>query len=306
MNQTIEFHQVTKRYGTQLVSDIQKLVIQAGEIVAFIGKNGSGKSTLLKMIAGLTYQTSGTIVSFGVSNQQKATHQLVKYVLESGRGYYDFLTAYENIQYFATLNDVHLSTPSHQTQLHTLCDVFQFTPHLSKKVSKLSQGNRQKLSLIVALLTDPQILCLDEPTNGLDLLSENQMIHQLQQLQQNGKTICVTTHDLYLLRQLNCRCILLKEGRIVRDEPANKLFGKDRVYSTYQLQFAKNLLPGLQTAIQQHNWTKEVVLQEEAVHIQLTTTDETIKQFFIQHFSFSHYQEEQATMEQLFSEVLQS
>lgn len=213
---TIDIQNVKKIYSGTTVLDIPELTIRQGSITAIIGKNGSGKTTLLKMIAGLLYPTEGSVSVFGMASTSKHIQDYCKFVLESGSGYYDYLTARENITYFLGLNKIRIKHI--QEKLASLLEQFHFTPHINKKVSELSQGNRQKLAIIIALLVEPRILCLDEPTNGLDINAANFLLNNLKQTAlQCGTTILFTTHDLLFMKSIDARIIVLKNGSITYD-----------------------------------------------------------------------------------------
>ena len=167
----ITFSQVQKSFHKKLVLDIPDFQADSGEIFSIVGGNGAGKSTFIKLLAGIFLQDKGEVRVHGVSNRSKKIHSLVKFVLESGQGLYSYLTAMENLQYFLSLNGIALSHI--KAEVDVLCDQLAFTPYKDTLVSELSQGNRQKLTLILALVQKPKVLCLDEPTNGLDLLAKN-------------------------------------------------------------------------------------------------------------------------------------
>ena len=138
------------------------------------------------------------------------------------KGYYDYLTSQENIEYFLGLNKIKVKDV--RKQLEDFIERFEFRDHLDKKVSELSQGNRQKLSIIISLLTSPEILLLDEPTNGLDLLTSDFLLNNLKKISDDeNKTIILTTHDLNFIKSLDVRCIILKDGKIIADETVNNL-----------------------------------------------------------------------------------
>lgn len=211
-----------KIYNKEVVLDIEHLEIKRGEIVAVLGKNGSGKSTLIKVISGLLYQDSGEVNVFSFDNKDKNIRNITKFVQESGKGYYDYLTSQENIEYFLGLNKIKVKDI--RKQLEDFIERFEFGEHLNKKVSELSQGNRQKLSIIISLLTSPEILLLDEPTNGLDLLTSDFLLNNLKKISDDeNKTIILTTHDLNFIKSLDVRCIILKDGKIIADETVNNL-----------------------------------------------------------------------------------
>lgn len=156
----IEINGVDKFYDQKKVLDIPHLEIQRGEIVALLGKNGSGKSTLLKIISVLLYPTHGHCTIEGISSSDPRMKHTSKFVLESGKGYYDYLTAQENIDYFLSLNKVNMKKEENIQKLNSYVKNLYFEEHLDKKCQELSQGNRQKLPLIVLLMTNPDIICL--------------------------------------------------------------------------------------------------------------------------------------------------
>ena len=172
-------------------------------------------------MCGLLYQDQGECSVDNISNKNSKIREHTKLVLESGGGYYDYLTATENIMYFLGLNHVNYN----ENEVHNLMSKLDFTEFKDKKVSELSQGNRQKLSLIVTLLTNPDIICLDEPTNGLDINSMNILLNFLHKIAvEDQKTVIFTSHDLSFMKNINSRLILINEGKIVLDKPSKQLF----------------------------------------------------------------------------------
>lgn len=225
----IDFKNIEKSFDNEEILNINSLEIERGEIVSIIGKNGSGKSTLIKILCGLLYQDTGQCIIDGISNKDKKVRNLTKLVLESGGGYYDYLTAIENIKYFLSLNKVAYD----ETKVNQLIEVLDLVEHKDKKVSVLSQGSRQKLSLIITLLTNPDIICLDEPTNGLDISSMNVLLNFLHKLaKEYNKTIIFTSHDLAFMKNINSRLILMDKGKIVLDKKSNDLFESKEIEKT--------------------------------------------------------------------------
>lgn len=214
---------IVKNFDGKQVLGVENLEIDRGEIVALIGKNGSGKSTFIKLISGILYQDEGEINVFGISNKDEKIKKISKFVLESGKGYYDYLSARENIKYFLALNSKKYSELLPKIQ--ELCDDFEFTEHLDKNVSQLSQGNRQKLSIIMSILMGTDSLCLDEPTNGLDLTTSNFLLTHLKMAsEEQKKTIIMTTHDLMFIKSIDARKIVLKDGKIILDSKKDEFF----------------------------------------------------------------------------------
>lgn len=213
MNEIIEIQEVSKSFKNNLVLDNINLKINKGEIISFIGENGSGKSTLIKMIAGLIYQDKGAIRINGIDNHKKKAVKHCEYVFESGQGFYGYLTAYENIRYFLGLNKVKFASVTNEYNF--LCNQFNFEQYLNKKVDELSQGNRQKMALITALLSQPEILILDEPTNGLDDKSIDVLSNLLtSKNKENNMTILTTSHDAKFINEIHSKIVLVENNKI--------------------------------------------------------------------------------------------
>ena len=186
MNEII-ISNLKKNFRGKVVLDIPSFGSHSGEIVSIVGTNGAGKSTFIKIISGLMLQDAGDVFVFGSKNTSKDIHNNVKLVLESGRGCYEYLTANQNIDYFLHLNKS--SRGQVKDELEDLFNKLAFHPYVDVLVSELSQGTRQKLSLIIALLCKPKVLYLDEPTNGLDVIAKKQFAKLLLTLSQEKGTI---------------------------------------------------------------------------------------------------------------------
>ena len=128
----IQFNNIKKSFDGNTVLDVENLQIEKGEIVSIIGKNGSGKSTLIKILCGLLYQDQGECRVDNISNKSSKIREHTKLVLESGGGYYDYLTATENIMYFLGLNHVTYN----ENEVNNLMDKLDFTEFKDKKVSE--------------------------------------------------------------------------------------------------------------------------------------------------------------------------
>lgn len=224
-NDTILLENISKSFGEHQIIEDLNIEITRGEIVSFVGANGTGKSTILKMIAGLIYQDSGNIYVFGINNQKKKNLDLCEFVMESGQGYYGYLSAYENARYFFGLNKIRYQLI--EKEFLDLCQRFDFKQHLDKKVDALSQGNRQKLALIVALIIQPEVLLLDEPTNGLDSKSIHILSQVLLEYKQKNMTILMTSHDMSFMKAMNSRTIFIKNRNIALDTSINQYVKED-------------------------------------------------------------------------------
>lgn len=235
----LKLSKVQKHFQGQLALDIPHFEADQGEIIALVGANGAGKSTFIKLVSGLILQDRGQVRVGDQPNTSPKIHHQVKFVLESGRGYYDYLTANQNLTYFLHLN--RLTRTEVAGDLDRLCQLLDFSPHLDTLVADLSQGSRQKLSLIIALLCQPRVLCLDEPTNGLDVVAKKQFARLLVELSQTRNTlILLTCHDMFFIKEVATRILVINQGKIKKEGQFQDIFGQDRDWKTYRIAIAKS------------------------------------------------------------------
>ena len=189
----IETKQLTKKYKGQLAVSNVNLHIKKGSIYGLLGRNGAGKTTLMKMLLGLTPPTSGTFTLFGqtLTGHEKQLYPRIGALIETP-GFYPNLTGTENLEIFARLRNLNAS--------HTVKNALETVglPFRDKKLFReYSLGMKQRLGLANALLHQPQLLILDEPTNGLDPIGIAEIRDFLKTLcKDHGKTILVSSHIL--------------------------------------------------------------------------------------------------------------
>lgn len=203
--------------------------VDNGEILCILGHNGAGKTTLIKSICGLLKPDSGDVLIDGISSVKDTAyaHRKCGTVLEGSPNIYYYLTAYENLQYFGILNG--LTQKQIQTDAERYLQLFDLKAFRNVPASAFSRGMQQKLAITVALMKQPEILLLDEPTLGLDILSSESVIQLLKDLAQERKlSILITTHDIHLIEQLNCRLIFMNHGKISCDSSLSKLKQESR------------------------------------------------------------------------------
>lgn len=188
--------------------------LEDGEIVCLLGKNGSGKSTLINCILRMLQQDSGHILFDDIEisdyNSKKYFSE-VSALLESSANVYNYLTAMQNIEYFSGLLNIDVN----YEYVNFLLNKFSIYEFKNKKVGTYSLGMRQKLAIIISLLSEPKLLLLDEPTLGLDIESKVSIIKILKDLAIQKKiSILLTTHQIDVVEKINGRVILLKDGMI--------------------------------------------------------------------------------------------
>jgi ABC-type multidrug transport system ATPase subunit len=189
----IEAHALTKRYGDKTVVDAVSLAVNEGEIFGFLGPNGSGKSTTIKMLCGLVVPTSGSaaIAGFDVERQGDAVRRTIGYMSQSFALYAD-LTVRENLEFYGRAYG--LSTAKREQRIDELIRFSALQPLRDQLAGTLSGGWKQRLALAGALLHEPRVLFLDEPTAGIDPVARRDLWDLLFTLGSSGVALFVTTH----------------------------------------------------------------------------------------------------------------
>ena len=206
----------SKKPPFEAVKDVS-FSIEPGQIYALLGPNGAGKSTIIKMIAGLIAPTDGRIILDGEPLSRDARiYKKLSAVLEGTRNIYWRLTPEENLHYFANLRGK--KSGDILPRVKELLEIFQIEGKKKNQSQHLSRGMLQKLAFAVALITDPQILLLDEPTLGLDVASARKIKDIIRDLaKKHKKTILLTTHQMDLVEELADRVGILQNGVLVRE-----------------------------------------------------------------------------------------
>ncbi|MBE3519589.1 MAG: ABC transporter ATP-binding protein [Firmicutes bacterium] len=197
------------------------LRICRGELFGLLGVNGAGKTTTIRMLATLLEPTSGTAVvnGFDVLKQPVDVRRSIGCLLPGERSHYWKLTARENLRFFGTLYGI--PTRVLENRIKEVLDIVGLSRRADERVENYSTGMRQRLALARAILHDPPILILDEPTAGLDVHSARMLRQMVQDLAASGKTVLLTTHNLQEAEEVCTRVAVIHEGRIVvQDTPA--------------------------------------------------------------------------------------
>lgn len=259
---SIEVKDISKSYGEQKALDSVSFSIARGEIVGFLGPNGAGKSTLMKILTTFLSADEGTatVNSHDVNMQQKAVQKSVGYLPEHNPLYLDLYVR----EYLAFNADVY------KTDKKRIDEVIQLTglsPESHKKIGELSKGYRQRVGLATALLHDPEVLILDEPTTGLD---PNQLVEIRELIKNIGrdKTVFLSTHIMQEVEAICDRVIIINNGKIVTDKKLNNLV-KDRqqvIEVEFDLRVEPQLIngiPNLVTAKNIHDATWELTFDTD-------------------------------------------
>jgi ABC-2 type transport system ATP-binding protein len=219
---SIEVNAISKSYGTQKALDTISFSIQKGEIVGFLGPNGAGKSTLMKILTTYLAADSGTALVNGhdVSSNEKAVQLSIGYLPEHNPLYLDLYVR----EYLAFNADVYKVSTS---RIEEVIQLTGLSSESHKKISQLSKGYRQRVGLANALLHNPDVLILDEPTTGLD---PNQLIEIRNVIKNVGKdkTVFLSTHIMQEVEAICDRVIIINNGKIVADKKLDSLISENK------------------------------------------------------------------------------
>ncbi|MHA4741662.1 ABC transporter ATP-binding protein [Dyadobacter sp. MSC1_007] len=219
-DQVIVCEKLTKRFGDFVATDEITFEVHKGEIFGFLGANGAGKTTAMRMLCGLSAPTSGkaTIAGFDVYTQTEQIKKNIGYMSQKF-SLYENLTVLENIEFFGGIYG--LSDQQIKDKTNELLDRLGLKSEAKKLVASLPLGWKQKLSFSVAVLHEPKIVFLDEPTGGVDPVTRRQFWDLIYEAANRGITVFVTTHYMDEAEYCN-RISIMVDGKMeVLDTPAN-------------------------------------------------------------------------------------
>lgn len=211
----IRIAHLTKRYGTQTAVDDVSFSVSAGEVLGFLGPNGAGKTTTMKMVCGLVAPDHGRVLVGGtdVADDPAAVRRMIGYLPESNP-LYDDMPVLDFLRFAARIQGVEEELVDQR--LRDMVEVCGLGDEKHKRIGELSKGYRQRTGLAQAMVHDPQVLILDEPTTGLD---PNQIIEIRTLIKELGqaKTVIFSTHILPEVEAVCDRILIINKGRIVAD-----------------------------------------------------------------------------------------
>ncbi len=211
---------VTKMYGLQRALDDVSFSIDQGEVVALLGPNGAGKSTMMKIIACYLSQTAGkvSVCGYDVNKQPLAVKQKLGYLPENNPLYTDMYVK----EYLLFVAGLHRLGKASRQRVDEMVEVVGLVSEYKKPISALSKGYRQRVGIAQALIHDPEVLILDEPTAGLD---PNQLAEVRQLIREAGKdkTVIFSTHIMQEVEAVCNRVIIINKGKIIADAPTGEV-----------------------------------------------------------------------------------
>ena len=224
MMNAVQFHNLSKHYqnGSVKALDSLCLKIKQGQLFGLVGPNGAGKTTLIYIIAGLIRRSSGKMVIFDqeIGNRDFLFRRRIGFVLDRPM-YFDKLTVKEYLEFVAGMYDI----PKQDTQgkIEELVNFFDLESAAGNYIETYSKGMKQKVSIAAAIIHEPDLLILDEPFDGIDTTSAEDIKQLLLQMNATGVTIVITSHQLELIEALCTECAILHKGQIVFQSKIDEL-----------------------------------------------------------------------------------
>jgi ABC-2 type transport system ATP-binding protein len=270
----LELERVSKSYGTCLAVDNLDLKIHRGEIFGLLGPNGAGKTTTIHLIAGLLKADAGTITIAGAGRPQDPAIRARLGIAPQSLSLYELLTALENLAFFGRLYG--LGGKRLKERMGWALAFVGLENRKKDAVRTFSGGMKRRLNLAIALVHDPEIILLDEPTVGVDPQSRNAIYENILALKKEGRTLVYTTHYIEEVQRLCDRAAILDYGRIL----------------------ALDTIPGL---LQRYGGVPTLVVSRAEQEIRIPTADPlaTLNEM-AKKAPFDHFRLEQATLEQVF------
>lgn len=219
-NNVIALDAVSKRYAAETVVSNVSFNIQSGECVVLVGHNGAGKTTLMKMMLGLTRPSSGSVEVLGENPENKTAidqHKTLGYLPESV-AFYEAMTGYEVLKFYARLK------AASDKDCGNLLEIVGLSHAAKRRIGTYSKGMRQRLGLAQAMLGNPQLLFLDEPTTGLDPSLRHQFYELIDALHKEGATSVISSHALNEVEARANRFIIMKSGVLIASGTLDELY----------------------------------------------------------------------------------
>jgi len=223
----IEVQHLHKRFGAVVAVDDVSFKAEDGRVTGLLGPNGAGKTTTIRMITSLVVPDRGAAKVDGIDVAESPIAARTKLgVLPDARGIYPRLTARENVRYYGELHG--LSGPELERRIDDLCETLDMKSIDGRRAEGFSQGERVKVALARSLVHGPRNVLLDEPTNGLDVMSTRALRAFIRKLREEGKCVVFSTHVMQEVAALCDRIVVVARGRVVADGTKEELLSQTK------------------------------------------------------------------------------
>ena len=240
---------LTKRFGDQLAVDGVDFGVRRGEVFGFLGPNGAGKTTIMRMIACVSPVTDGALSVLGMDPRQDGPAIRARLGVVPQEDNLDTeLTVWDNLMIYGRYFD--LPRAEIKKRATELLEFVQLSDRRDSRVDPLSGGMKRRLTIARALVNQPEVLLLDEPTTGLDPQARHMLWERLYRLKQNGVTLVLTTHYMDEAEQLCDRLVIMDQGRIVAEGSPRQLIDQHVEREVVELRFADGKRDGMETRLE--------------------------------------------------------
>ena len=291
----IETSNLSKRYGKTLAVNSISFKVQPGQIYGFLGPNGSGKTTTIGMILGITTPTAGDISLFGGSSSKDLFHarKRIGATLEQPN-FYPYLTGRENLKVVAGIKG------QDNYAIETVLETVDMAGRSNKPFKTFSLGMKQRLALAAAMLGDPELLILDEPTNGLDPEGMKEIRELILKLAGMGKTIFLASHLLNEVERVCTHVTIIKTGNLVKSGTVEEVTSSSPVYS-----LCADNIDGLFNAVRDYRESRNTRQEQNMVIVELDNDDPAALNRYLseQGIYVSELSERERSLEEAFMEL---
>ena len=252
----LEVENISKSYGTLKAVDNVSFQASVGEVVGFLGPNGAGKSTTMKILTGFITPSSGTakIFGFDITEDPTYTKDLIGYLPEGAPAYQD-MTVSKFLKFIAEIRGFNKEQTKKRVEYIT--EAVNLTGVFNQRIETLSKGYRRRVGLAQAMLHDPKVLILDEPTDGLDPNQKHEVRMLINKIAKD-KIIILSTHILEEVEAVCDRAIVISQGKIVADSTPSELAARSPLYNTVLLKVEFDDPGEVQNSLSNVEWVDSV------------------------------------------------
>lgn len=295
MENIIQLNNITKKYGSLVAVNKLSFNIQKGHVYGILGPNGSGKSTTLGIILNVVNKTSG---DFSWFDGTLTTHEALRKVgaIIERPNFYPYMTAVQNLKLVCKIKNISTSTIDEKLKLVNLYD------RKNSKFSTFSLGMKQRLAIASALLNNPEVLILDEPTNGLDPQGIHEIRHLIQQIGKTETTVLLASHLLDEVEKVCSHVIVLQNGNKLYDGKVDEIFFSHGYFEVK----ANTDLEKMITALNNLDGISKISFENEnfLIYLSKDISGETLNQFLFQHqIIVSHLLMRKPSLEEQFLKI---
>lgn len=295
MENILQLENITKNYGRLVAVNNLSFNIQKGHVYGILGPNGSGKSTTLGILLNVVNKTSG---KFSWFDGNLSTHEALRKVgaIIERPNFYPYMTAVQNLQLVCKIKNISTSTIDEKLKLVNLYE------RRNSKFSTFSLGMKQRLAIASALLNDPEVLILDEPTNGLDPQGIHEIRHLIQQIGKNGTTVLLASHLLDEVEKVCTHVIVLQNGVKLYDGKVDEIFFS---HGYFEVKTAASL-ENLELALKTLQGISKVTIENGhfLIYLNEDIKGETLNQHLFQHqIIVSHLLMKKPSLEEQFLKI---